>query len=327
MAHENTTQSESELTTEKAQLAWSAINKCQNIALVSHRNPDPDCIGSNLSLQEVLNNHGKRVDSFCTNSPPNSCGFLENIQSFQQDLDPTQYDLIISLDCGSPEQLGYYILREPLDIPFINIDHHPSNKHFGTINLVYPNYSSTSEIIFYLLKLWDIPLTTSIATNLLIGLYYDTGSFMHSNVNPDVLNIASALMQAGADLAQIHKHLFQNFSENKYHLWGETLENIHLTKHGTAIAVIENNKTTTPDDRECFSGLIDYVSMTKDSQFAVMITQDDSEQIKGSLRTRHDNINLSQLASELGGGGHRKASGFNFPGQVKKESIWTITNH
>lgn len=321
---ENTQQ---KLTSEQAEIAWNQISSNSKVAIISHRNPDPDCIGSNLSLHYALASKNIQADSYCIDTPPNSCRFLKKIESFKQELDPEQYDLLISVDCGGTEQLGYEQLQPPLsNQPFINIDHHASNKGFGTLNIVFPNYSSTSEIIFELFSFWGITITPEIATGLLMGLYYDTGSFMHSNVNPKILEIAYKLTGAGANLPEIHKHMFNNFSEDKFHIWGKTLENIRLTNHGTAIAVVEKDKNPDKYNRENFSGLIDYVSMTKDSKFAVMITQEQEKQIHGSLRTRNDDINLSKLAAELGGGGHRKASGFAFPGEIKKQTIWKITN-
>jgi nanoRNase/pAp phosphatase (c-di-AMP/oligoRNAs hydrolase) len=64
--------------------------------------------------------------------------------------------------------------------------------------------------------------------------------------------------------------------------------------------------------------------MTKESDFAVMISEEKTGQIKGSLRTRFNHINLSELAGQMGGGGHSKASGFGFPGKLSKETSWKI---
>ena len=122
------------------------------------------------------------------------------------------------------------------------------------------------------------------------------------------------------------ENLYRNFHLGKYHLWGNILENIKVTEHQNAVAVITNeNLQSVEACQEDVSGLINYICMAKGSQFAVMISQDGENNIKGSLRTSQNNLNLSELAQTLGGGGHQKASGFSFPGKIEKQTIWKVT--
>lgn len=315
-----------EIDDELANTAWELLMSANNIAIVSHRHPDPDAVGSNLCLRQVLEKQGKHVDSLCINIPPASCAFLPQVESYQNVLQEKNYDLIITVDCGSRPQAAFTdIVENTLSIPLLNIDHHASNDFWGTLSIVYPELSSTSEIIYRLLEAWQQPIDPSMATYLMIGIYYDTGSFMHSNVTSQLLKIASQLLELGADLPAIKQHLFQNFTEDKFHLWGHTLENMKLSEQGTAIAVITSDTITeSTTNQEALSGLIDYVSMIKGSEFALMINQENDHQIRGSLRTRKDEINVSEMAYRLGGGGHRKASGFGFPAKLEKQTIWTI---
>lgn len=312
---------------EQADLAWAILNEAQKIGIISHRHPDPDSIGSNLALRFMLDRLGKEVNSLCIHQPPQTCGQLEGAQSFEDNFDPNHYEVLISVDCGSISQVAFESMSgEYFQGDFINIDHHTSNNFFGSINLVYTKLSSTCEIVYSLLQHWKQPISKTMATCLLLGLYYDTGSFMHSNVTPRVMEIASDLIAKGADLASITNSLYRNFHLNKYHLWGDVLERIKITPRQTAVAVI-----TTEDlekfnaHQEDLSGLISYVSTAKDSHFAVMVNQEGPHQIKGSLRTGDDEINLSRLAESLGGGGHRKASGFSIPAKIEKQTIWKIT--
>lgn len=309
-----------------ASRAWDLIMRANRIAIVSHRHPDPDAVGSNLCLRLALEKQGKQVDSLCINPPPQSCAFLPKIDTYQQILDPTRYDLVITVDCGSRAQAAFPEIRDDtLPIPLINIDHHASNELWGSVPIVYPLLSSTSEIVYHLMENWQQTIDSAMATCLLIGIYFDTGSFMHSNVTAELLKTTSHLMEIGADLPAIKRHLFQNFTEQKFHLWGHTLENMKLSEKGTAVAVITTDMIgTSANGQENLSGLIDYVSMIKDSKFALMINQENEHQLRGSLRTRKDEINVSEMAARLGGGGHRKASGFGFPAKLKKQTIWTI---
>lgn len=310
----------------QANLAWKTILKASQIGLISHRNPDPDSLGGNLAFNEVLTKLGKKVSSFCLDPLPTNLGFFPAIEKIESNFQPDNFDLIISVDCGSISQIGYdqefpNLLKKDL----INIDHHASNNYYGKINIVNPNFSSTCEIIYHLFSLWEIPLTPSIATYFLAGLYYDTGSFMHANTTAEVLSMAEDLIKHGASQQKIIRHLYKNFSLNKFHLWGETLANIKLTEKNTVVAVV------TPDIlnhsqacQEDLSGVIAYLTTVKDNDYAVLVNQDDCGQIKGSLRTNQNHINVSEMAESLGGGGHKRASGFGFPGRIYKETIWKI---
>lgn len=318
---------QSELDQQVADRAWKALMKAQNIGIISHRHPDPDSIGSNLAMRKSLLTLGKQVDSFCVHLPPKTCQSLQGSQNFICEFDPNQYDLLISVDCGSLGQVAFENLNpENFRGEFLNIDHHTSNNGFGTINIVNTQLSSTCEIVYLLHRYWNLPIDQHIATCLLFGLYYDTGSFMHSNVTPRVLNIASHLISSGASLETIIDHLYRNFNLEKFHLWGDTLQKIKVTDQLTSVAVINKHDLDSFEaNAEDISGLIDYLSMVKESQFATLISQDTPGLIKGSLRTRSNDLNLSALAETMGGGGHRKASGFSFPGKIEKQVIWKIT--
>ena len=189
------------LNLEQVNLAWDAINRAERIGIISHRHPDPDTIGSNMTLRQVFLKLGKQVDSLCVHQTPKTCDLLVKDHPYLHHFEPSQYDLIISVDCGSLDQVAFSIpeantFREG----FLNIDHHSSNNNFGSINIVQTKLSSTSEIIYLLLQHWGQPIDQFMATCLLFGLYYDTGSFMHSNVSPRVLEIASDLTSKGAKM-------------------------------------------------------------------------------------------------------------------------------
>ncbi len=310
----------------EADKALITIKKSNLIGIISHRHPDPDTIGANLALKSALKQFGQEVDSICVHQPPKTCQSLIGADQYINELDINKYDLIISVDCGSLSQVAFTNITD-YQGEYINIDHHASNNNFGTINLVNSYLSSTAEILFLLLTYWGFNITKDIATNLLFGLYYDTGSFMHSNINAQVLNIASFLLEQGASIQEVHQNMYCNFNLTKFHLWGQTLENISVNKDQTSIAFVgQEDFKKFNANQEDISGIIDYISMVDNSNYAVLINQDSENHIKGSLRTRKDGYNLSDLAGTMGGGGHRKASGFGFEGKIEKKYIWNIKN-
>jgi len=312
---------------EDALQAWKLIQKSEKIIIISHRGPDPDSIGSNWALSLCLQKLQKQVISACIDLTPKSCKFHPLSPLLTKDLDISSYDLIISVDCGSTNQVALGKIYPNLFTikPFINIDHHTSNNNFGTINLVYTNFCSTCEILYNLLKIWNLPINQEIATLLLFGIYFDTGSFKHSNVTPEILEIAGDLINYGANLQLITKNLFQCFSKEKFHLWGDILNNFQISKKNVATTVVQQNTfqkhNTQTEDLE---GLINYLVSTKNTDFALLVHENNKGDLKGSLRTEHNHIDLSKIAASLGGGGHKKASGFSFPGKIETKTTWKI---
>ena len=305
---------------------FDTITAAQNILIISHRNPDADTIGSNLALREIAVQHGKNTTSACVDLMPKNSLFLPASKHYVQDFDPQAFDLFIAVDAGSKKQTGF-IEKYPFirETNFINIDHHPSNEHYGTLNLVINDAASTTLVVYNLLNIWKQKITPTIATYLLFGLYYDTGSFMHSNTNEEVYRVASELMVLGANKNLITQHLYQNKTLEQMHVWGKVLSGIKITNQNIAVSGITHqelrNQGATIED---VSGVIDYLSMVKDTKFATLLTEDPQGNIRGSLRTKRNDLDLSEIAGQFGGGGHKKASGFSMRGKIEKNEYWHI---
>jgi bifunctional oligoribonuclease and PAP phosphatase NrnA len=303
------------------------FNKAKKVLFISHRNPDGDTIGSNIALRLFAMQTGKETASVCADTLHQIFRFLPLAETFLTDFRPERFDLIVSLDCGSPDQT-VFLKTEPLALknrPVINIDHHPSNTAFGDINLVSDTAASTTQIIFGLLKEWNAQISPQIATCLLAGLYTDTGSFMHSNTCDEVYEAAGELISLGAAQNLIVKNLFRQTSHEKLQLLGKILSGTNMTGKNVVISALREK-----DLRECgtdsseMGGAIDYLNSVKGNRIAALLTEDGNGNIRGSLRTRHEDINLSDIAKDLGGGGHRKASGFTIKGHLQKEERWTV---
>lgn len=311
--------------------AGEIVYACQNahkIVIISHRNPDADSIGSNLAMRQLLEAMGKNVVSACVDPIPPEHHFLRNAHTYQTSFDLTTTDLIICVDAGSTSQTGF-LERQPEILQsgktIINIDHHPSNNGYGSINLVVPDAASTTLVIYNLFRLINAPITPCIATNLLCGLYFDTGSFMHSNTCEEVYRTAGELMEAGADMPAIVKNMYKNRSVRQLKTWGKILDGMKVTPNNVVVSGITREEL----DACCASsadasGVIDYLSTVKDAEFATLLVEDGKGNIRGSFRTRKNEINLSEMAGMFGGGGHKKASGFTIPGELKKETVWSI---
>ncbi|HVN67519.1 MAG TPA: DHHA1 domain-containing protein, partial [Candidatus Sulfotelmatobacter sp.] len=254
--------------------------------------------------------------------------FLAGAGSFVREFKPQAFDLYLCVDCGSLSQ-AQFPQKYPQMIKgkktLINIDHHPSNSRYGAINLVIEDAASTTLITFGLFKSWNVPVSPAAATCLMAGLYFDTGSFMHSNTDGDVYAAAGELLALGAKKDLIVDNLFRRHTIEKLRLLGKILNETRLTDKNVAIsAVRKEDYETCRADQHDLSGAIDLLNSVKGSRFAALLSEDSDGNVRGSLRTRYEDVNLSEIAGSLGGGGHKKASGFSVKGRLKKEIRWVI---
>ncbi len=325
----------------------TALQNANTVAIISHRNPDADTVGSNLALREILERWGKKVTSACVDPVPSELEFLSTISAFQQEFVLKDIDIIVCVDISGTTQTVFLERYSDIfkkKIPIINIDHHRSNSLYGTINLVLPDCAATTLIMYRLFKIWDEKISKKMATALLCGLYFDTGSFMHSNTCDQVYMAGGELLELGAEINLIVKNLFRTHGIEKLKIWGKILSEIKQTDKNVVFSVIrpsrseaniepsrhdgtsltEKDSTWQRAKSSLTSGVVDYLSMAKDNLFAALLAEDNSGNIRGSLRARNDDIDLSEIAAAFGGGGHKKASGFCIPGRLKKETVWKI---
>lgn len=310
-------------------LVTEKLKKFKSFLIVSHRNPDADTIGSNLALKEVLTDvFNKQVDSACADKLPSNLAFLKGSNEILQKIDLKNYDAIITVDCSSKGQMKYpEVINNFSDykLPIINIDHHVSNNKYGNVNLIDSDCASATEILFKYFKYLKISITLSIATNLLAGIYCDTGSFMHSNTNAENYKIAEKLLSAGASHSNIIKNMFKTKTVDQLKLWGKVFENTRINNKNTIISKVTENdfKNTNTNPRD-LAGIINYLNSIPDGEMSILLSEDLKGNIKGSVRSGIGNIDVADLCKQFGGGGHTKAAGFKIPGKIISKEIWQI---
>ncbi|MFA6295880.1 MAG: bifunctional oligoribonuclease/PAP phosphatase NrnA [Patescibacteria group bacterium] len=303
------------------------IKKAENILIICHRKPDADTIGSALALGDILEKQNKKIEYACQDQIPSKFFFLKNADKIKK-IDEIlknfiNYKLLITLDCGSFEQTGlhnFFSINE-FKTPIINIDHHHDNPHYGKLNIIEANASSTSEIVHNFLLKMNVDLDKNISTSLLNGIFGDTDSFKNPNTSHDTLKTTSDLLASGANLKEITKNTLQDKSLSTLRLWGKILSDIKKNKKlGIVYAVI-----TKKDLQECnaksedLEGIANFLNSIPDVKASLVLSENEKGEIKGSFRTLHDHIDVSKLARSLGGGGHKKAAGFTLPGRLIKE--------
>lgn len=297
------------------------LGAAKKIIIISHRGPDGDTVGANLALRRALKTQwNKEVISACVDAPPKNCDFLPEVDEYVRDFDQSWADLIIVVDAGASYMTKFHESKPALfsgKPHVINIDHHASNDRYGQTNLVEDSAASTTQIIYRILNFCGLKIDRHIATCLLNGLYYDTGSFMHSNTTPGTLEIANALLWKGADFKTIARKQFHTMPVNQLRLYGKVFEKIHVNSKRMSIAALTaedfDQTNSSPEDA---TGAIDYLNSVADSDFCCFLYENRKGILKGSFRSRNSNVDLSEVAGVFGGGGHKKAAGFAMPGRL-----------
>lgn len=291
----------------------------KNILIISHRKPDADTLGSALALKLWLVKYDKNVVLACKDRPKDIFSFIPYFNDFVGSFDLKKFDIVVFVDVGASYMTHFQFKHKDLfrAIPSINIDHHPSNDMFGDFNLVDPDAASTTTIIYRLLKKWNVEIDSDMATCLLSGIYGDTGSFKHANTSEEVYQIASDLMSLGAKISDLSRVLFRTKSVKTLKLLGRALENARLTDSNVVLSVLgEFDYALVNAGPDHLSGVVEYLNMVPNIDYALLINDDRKGNVKGSMRTSSELIDLSKIASIYGGGGHKKASGFCIPGKI-----------
>lgn len=304
------------------------IKEADNILLFAHSGPDGDTVGSVLALKEYIKSLGKSADIACFNPMPiYLASFSDQFFINPENLDLAKYKLIIA--CDSVERGFNKIL------PLINanqitaiIDHHPDITITGDISIIDPAYSSVCEIVYDFFIFNALEITREISTFLMLGILGDTGILQHSNTTSNVLGIISNLMKKGAPMAKIIGATFSNKKMSTLKLWGRAFERARINEKNGMIASVLTKEDleefeATTDDIAQVATILNTVPGTK---FSLILSERGDGIVKGSLRSeKYKGIDVSQLAAELGGGGHELASGFELKGKiVETEAGWKV---
>jgi len=306
-----------------------AIRESRSACVVGHIRPDGDCIGSQLALALALKNEGKEVTCWNEDLVPDKLAFLDSHKMFEQPEAGRKFDCVIATDCASFERLG--TVRDCIEERkvFINIDHHTSNTRYADLNWVSSKEPSTGELIYRLLKTAKWPITRPIADCLFTAVSTDTGSFQYASTTPATFNVASHLVERGADLDRISQEVYQSYPLARVQLLRHVYNKFHLTHDGrTAYFWLKKRDyTRTGAQRDDSEGLIDHIRAIEGVIVACVFEEMEPELTRISLRSKSAEVDVNQIAGQFGGGGHSAAAGARIPGKpiaVQRRILNTI---
>lgn len=302
------------------QAILTAVQQASNILVITHIGPDGDAVGSITAVGVALRQMGKHATLLCDDPIPERFSYLPLADQVQPPNEnrSTNYDLLIAVDCGDETRMGQSYASLPHAVPtIINIDHHVTNTYFGDIQHVVPEAVSATEILYDLFKHIGLTITTDLAMCLLTGVVTDTLGFRTVGVTAKTLRIASELVDAGADLPLIN---MQGLSLQPYstaQLWQIGLNNMRLedgliwTKiNNTQREAIGYNNTST-------GGLVNFLGNVNQAAISAVLLEMDDGTVRVGFRCNPP-YSVSELALNLGGGGHPLAAGCSLEGSLDK---------
>jgi phosphoesterase RecJ-like protein len=222
------------------------------------------------------------------------------------------------LDCGNLDRGPGEVLLDP-GSKIVNIDHHHDNTLFGAINHVVPEASCTAEIVWDLMQGLDAQPTRVIAEALYIGLITDTGKFMYENTGPRAHLMAAELIEAGVDVHDIYRRVYEDVPYGKLALLARGLANVRRYDGGrlTVSALSAADYESSGAEESYAEGVIDHLRALQGTAVAALVRDRIGDNgapqplRKVSLRASDDRVDVSRIARAQGGGGHRQAAGFS----------------
>jgi len=295
----------------------------KKIAITSHNNPDGDAIGSSLAMLRYLQKKGHEASAIVPNQFPGFLSWLpesDKILIYSQSAKEAQQvildaDLIFCLDYNAINRLGpasEIVKKSPAKR--ILIDHHvdPQKEEFDfCISSV--NTSSTGELVYDFIDMMSDSelIDKQMAEAIYVGIVTDTGSFSFAANNEKTYHITANLILKGVDAEQVHRLIYDTFSEDRFRLLGHAISNNMLVLDDFRTAIIFLSK----DDLKQFNykigdveGVVNYPLMMEKINMSVLLTERDNI-IRMSFRSKGE-FSVNRLAREhFNGGGHKNAAG------------------
>lgn len=304
-------------TREQMPEAIAAIRDAGRILLACHVNPDGDALGSMIALALGLEHLGKEAVLLSADGVPGLYEFLPESRKVVRQTERRDFDLAIVLDAGDLSRIGASAEAVSAAPRLMDIDHHVTAGQFGDIRLLDATAAATAEIVYDLLLALTVPLTLPIAENLLCALLTDTGSFRFMNVTPRTMEIGAELIRLGASPNAIAERVFENKPFAAQKLLGRALDSLQRSSDGRIVwaHVTQADFQHFGGTDEDTEGVVNAVRAVRGAEVALFFREMLSGRLRVSLRSR-ENFDVSAIAQQFGGGGHRLASGCSLDGPL-----------
>jgi phosphoesterase RecJ-like protein len=312
-------------TTSDLRAVADALRANDRFIVTTHENPDGDALGSLLATTVALRALGKDTVMYLGGLAPlpREYAFMRLDDLVRELPADVEERVLVAVDCAKVDRIGPQPAVVDRARLTINVDHHHDNSHFGDVNLIVADASSTGEVLRDVFRELGVELTPAIAEPLYIALVTDTGRFQYTNTTPKALRLAAELVEAGADVHAVFQQVYESVEFAKLKLLARALERARVLEGGRIVAsnLVRTDFAEVGAAGSYSEGIIDYLRAVEGAELAVLIREppaDEEPSRRVSLRASVDELDVSAIARLFGGGGHRQAAGFSSEASVEE---------
>ena len=297
------------------------LTEHDDFLVVAHVQPDGDAVSSTLAVGWLLSCLGKKYVMVNEGPIPKRMGYLwqaDQIRDLSAEPLNRKFNNVICVDCADFKRVGTTKELFAEGAKLMNIDHHPTNDGYGTINLIVPYAAATAEILFDLIQFMGLELNEAIATALYTGLLTDTGGFRYSNTSPKVMATASKLLEYGVDGPGLSELLLEQMTLPQLRLLTRALNGLQLTEDGKIswVVVTDEDLKSAGAVHEDMEGIVNYPRNIQGVEVGLLFKVIDEQAVKVSMRSA-GKVDVAKVAQSFGGGGHVRAAGARVEGTLE----------
>lgn len=285
---------------------YRQIKRYNTIVIARHIGADPDALGSQFALRELIKLKFPKKEVYAIGNPSNRFKFMGNLDKIDNDIDYSN-TLLIVLDTPDIKRIDGVELDKYKNI--VKIDHHPKVDEYANIEVVDENSSSSCQLILEFIFANWLPITKEMAKNIYLGIVSDTGRFMHGYTTSRTFELVNKMIKkTKLDFTSLYESLYMRpLAEIRFQ--GYIYENMEVTDNGTAyINLTEDLLKEYEVDSASAGNIINELKCVDEILIWVFFSEDrKSNMIRANIRSRGPAIN--SIASIYGGGGHKLASG------------------
>jgi phosphoesterase RecJ-like protein len=285
-----------------------------DFAIASHADPDGDSLGSSLALAFALEQVGKRSTVVIGQSLPRRYGWLPGASRVVSTSHvPADSRATILVECSDFARSGVLGLDT---LEALNIDHHTKNAMYADVNWIDSSAAATGMMILELATALGAELTADMAALLYVAVLTDTGSFQHSNTDARAMAFASKMLAHGAKASEISEQVNGDYPAARIHLLGDALSSLKRIAGGRIaymflpFSAFERRRTR---DTEAF---VNHAQGIDGVQVSLLFKEVEPGVMRISIRS-DGSVDVAEVASHHGGGGHPRAAGCQIEGPVE----------
>lgn len=304
------------------------IEQHDDFLVVAHVQPDGDAVSSTLAVGWLLSRLGKTFTMINEGPIPQRMTYMEGSERIL-DMSLTErtrtYGNVICVDCADFKRVGLVSDWMEEGANMLNIDHHPTNDEYGTQTLIKADAAATAEILYDLVKLFDLGWDRNIAEMLYTGILTDTGGFRYSSTSPKVMQIASHLLELGVNGPDLADSLLEQLTKPQFDVLTLSLATLQMSENGKVawVHVTPEHMVQAGASNEDLEGIVNYPRNIQGVEVGVLFKVINENAVKASMRSA-GKVDVAAIAAEFGGGGHVRAAGCRLEGTLEQVTALVI---